>query len=173
MGHNGCKRSVLGQLRKSLNMKSRGLPKSSQMRPGRLQNRFQDLSGVTPGPLPGALGGKSAFRSIFRCLLAAPGPLPGRSWGSPGPLLTPPGSLLGSLGALRGWFWELFALLLKALSENRGNLDCTTLFQVFFYGSGVPKSFQNRTKSLRGASWAPFGPPRGRQVPATGAPLNP
>ena len=55
-GHNGCRRSVLGQHRKSLKMKSRGLPKSSQMRPGRLQNRFQDLSEVAPGPLPGALG---------------------------------------------------------------------------------------------------------------------
>ena len=121
-GRNGCRRSILGQHRKSLEMKSREFPKSSQMRPGRLQNRFQDLSGVTPGPLPGALGGKSAFRPIFRCLLAAPGPLPGRSWGCPGPLLTPPGSLLGSLGALRGWFCELLALLLQTPSENRGNL---------------------------------------------------
>ena len=131
VGHNGCKRSVLGQLRKSLKMKSRGLPKSSQMRPGRLQNRFQDLSGVTPGPLPGALGGKSAFRPIFRCLLAAPGPLPGRSWGSPGPLLTPPGSLLGSLGALRGWFCEPFALLLLAPIKNRENLVFYRQFNTF------------------------------------------
>ena len=146
VGHNGCKRSVLGQLRKSLKMKSRGLPKSSQMRPGRLQNRFQDLSGVTPGPLPGALGGKSAFRPIFRCLLAAPGPLPGRSWGSPGPLLTPPGSLLGSLGALRGWFCEPFALLLLAPIKNRENLvftDSSTLFNIlsWFWGPRIlPKS---------------------------------
>ena len=33
VGHNGCKRSVLGQLAKSLKMKSRGLPKSSQKAP--------------------------------------------------------------------------------------------------------------------------------------------
>ena len=122
VGHNGCKRSVLGQLRKSLKIKSRGLPKSSQMRPGRLQNRFQDLS-------EGALGGKSAFRPIFRCLLAAPGPLP--SWGSPGPLLTPPGSLLGSLGALRGWFCELLALLLQTPSKNRENLIFCRQFNTF------------------------------------------
>ena len=74
-GHNGCRRSVLGQRRKSLKMKSRGLPKSSQMRPGRLQNRFQDLSEVAPGPLPGAL-------------------FSGGSWASPGALLGLSGTAL-------------------------------------------------------------------------------
>ena len=54
--HNGCKRSVLGQVRKSL-----------KIRPERLQN--QALLGLS--------GGKSALRLIFRCLLAPPGPLPG------------------------------------------------------------------------------------------------
>ena len=109
----------------------------------------------------GLSGGKSAFRPIFRCLLAAPGPLPGRSWGSPGPLLTPPGSLLGSLGALRGWFCELFALLLQAPSKNRENLvflQTVQHFLMFFHGSGVPESSQNRPKSLREASWAPSWP---------------
>ena len=68
----------------------------------------------------------------------APGPLPGRSWGSPGPLLAPPGPLLGSLGRLRGSCWELFALLLKALNENHETFfaDCTAL-AIVLHGSGV------------------------------------
>ena len=64
--------------------------------------------------------------TILGWLLAAPGPLPGRSWGSPGLLLAPPGPLLGSQESLRGWFWKLFALLLKALSENHETLFLQT-----------------------------------------------
>ena len=104
------------------------------MRTRRLQNSFQRPLGWLLGlsrALLGLSGGKSAFRPIFRCLLAAPGPLPGRSWGSPGPLLTPPGSLLGSLGALRGWFCELLALLLQTPSKNRENLVFCRQFNTF------------------------------------------
>ena len=140
--------------------------------------------------------------SIGGWLLAAPGPLPGRSWGSPGPLLTPLGSLLGSLGALRGWFCELLALLLQTPSENRGNLvfaDSSTLFNVFswFWGPRIlPKSSKIAPRSFLGTELAakvcqkwlgkplgdqkrdlegclePFGPPRGRQGPAAGALLG-
>ena len=65
------------------------------------------------------------------------GVAPGSSWASPGALLglsallMPPGSLLGSLGALRGWFCELFALLLQAPSENRENLVFCRQFNAF------------------------------------------
>ena len=130
-GHNGCRRIVLGQHRKSLKMKSRGLPKSSQMKPGRLQNRSPGWPLGLSRALLGLSGGESTFRPILGCLLAAPGPLPGRSWGSPGPLLTPPGSLLGSLGALRGWFCELLALLLQTPSKNRENLVFCRQFNTF------------------------------------------
>ena len=77
------------------------------------------------GAYPAAKAGLERFWDVSWWLLAAPG----GSWASPrallglsGPLLAPPGQLL-SLGTLRGSFWELFELRLKALKENRENLD--------------------------------------------------
>ena len=115
-------------------------------------SQAEALVGFQGGP-PGQDSGFLAVPGLHSGLLAAPGPLPGRSWGSPGPLLTPLGSLLGSLGALRGWFCELLALLLQTPSKNRETLffaDSSTLFNVF-HGSGVPESSQNRPKSLPGS----------------------
>ena len=148
-----CKRhprngsNVLGKHRKSLERRFRGLQKSSQMRPRRLQNHVQDLW-ETFG------------------LLAAPGPLPGRSWGSPELLLAPPGPLLVSLGPLWRPFWELFALLLEARTENSEHLvfdDRTTLFLQAnnFMVPGSPNHYKIVPKSLRGASWAPGWPLEG------------
>ena len=79
-------------------------------------------------------------------------------WGgllsAPVPLLAPPGSLLGSLGTLRGWFWDPFALLLKALSENRENPVFLQTVQHFFsmvLGSqNHPQIDQHRSKELLG-----------------------
>ena len=48
--------------------------------------------------------------------------------------------------------------------------DRTALLNVFYiHGSEIPKSFQNRPKSLRGASWAP-GWPQVRAKSGMGSP---
>ena len=92
---------------------------------------------------------------------------PGGSWASPGALLGLSGTALdaswvafGSLGALRGWFWELFALLLQAPRENRENLlfvDSSTLFNVFSWLWGpriLPKSSKIAPRSFLGTELA-------------------
>ena len=91
------------------------------MRPWRLQNRFQEASGVAPGPLPGRSWGSPAAKAGLE-----------RFWGGSWRLL---GLSRGALAALWGrswrllgrfldpWVWEHFALLLKALNENREDLD--------------------------------------------------
>ena len=137
------------------------LPNEAREAPKSLPGALWGGSWASPGALLGLSGGQSGFRTIWGCLLATPGPLPVRSWISPGPRLAPPEPLLGSLGMLRGWFWELVALLLKALSGNHEKLVFCRQYSTFSWFSmvrGSKKSFQNRPTSLRGASWAQSWP---------------
>ena len=123
----------------------KNLPNEALEAPKSLPGGLWGGSWASPGALLGLSGGQSRFRTILGWLLAAPGPLPGRSWGSPGPLLTPPGSLLASLGMLRGWFWELVALLLKALSGNHEKLVFCRQYSTFSWFFMVRGS-KNRSK---------------------------
>ena len=54
---------------------------------------------------------------------ASLGRLLGLSWGSSEPLLEPAGPILGPLGPVWRLLWELLGPLVKALTENRENLD--------------------------------------------------